>query len=148
VNDLITIFNEPANTAKGIDGRAGANGVDPHTYQLKCDEAFDRAINALPPGPERTQVEQQRDRFHAGFYDRTGQGSDDNDVPYVYTQGECKAIVDSLTNVSKSMSSSAELDMMNLSSLMSQRQMAVQMCTNMISALGETQKSIAAKMGS
>lgn len=146
VNDLISIFNEPANTAKGIDGRCiGNGGVDPKTYEDRIDAAFARALDSLPPGPERTQIEEAQKKWKAGFHDRTGQGPDDGGWEFVFTAGECKALADSLTNVSKSLSSSAELDMINLNSLMSQRQTAIQMCTGMVNSLGEGPKAIAAK---
>jgi hypothetical protein len=149
VNDLATLFNDAGNTAKGMDGRDPKQGVDPHTYEMQVNAAFDRALASLPADcPERQQVLDAQAKFKAGFNDGVGQNPDDTGWQYVFTAGQCKELGGSLEKVSKDLSSSAELDMINLNSLMSQRQTAVQMCTNMVSALGETQKAIAAKIGS
>lgn len=61
---------------------------------------------------------------------------------------ECKAFAERLGALSKDISSSAELDMIQLQSLMSQRQMAVQLCTNLMQSLNDTTKAIAQKIGS
>jgi hypothetical protein len=47
-----------------------------------------------------------------------------------------------LGSVSKSLESSAQMDMIQLQSFMSSRQTAIQLATNLIAALGETQKSV------
>lgn len=62
------------------------------------------------------------------------------------TKDEAKNFSDRLGSIIKDLSSSAELDMIGLQSLMSQRQTAIQVCTNLIASLGESQKAIAQKV--
>ena len=49
--------------------------------------------------------------------------------------------------ISGDLDQKSQLDMMTLQSLMSKRQTAVQMCTNLVSSLGDTSKAIAANVG-
>lgn len=55
---------------------------------------------------------------------------------------EATQLAQSLGDLSKDISSSAEMDMIKLQSVMSQRQSAVQICTNLISSLAESSKGI------
>jgi polyhydroxyalkanoate synthesis regulator phasin len=54
---------------------------------------------------------------------------------------------DMVQNISKDMNSSTELSMINLQSLMSQRQSSVQLITNMVQSLGDQLNKIASNIG-
>jgi hypothetical protein len=76
------------------------------------------------------------------------------DVPEVPEQHFYKIDKDPLAelkttfqNYSKQQESSASLEMIHLQSIMSARQTAVQLSTNLVSALGKSQESIAANIG-
>jgi hypothetical protein len=56
-------------------------------------------------------------------------------------------ICDGVQNIQKDLNSSAELSMINLQSLMSQRQSAIQMCTNLVQSLGDQMNKIAQNIG-
>ncbi|HEY1955208.1 MAG TPA: hypothetical protein VGH28_06335 [Polyangiaceae bacterium] len=56
-------------------------------------------------------------------------------------------IVGGLSTVQKDLNSSSELSMIGLQSLMSQRQSAIQMCTNLIQSLGDQLNKIAENIG-
>lgn len=64
-----------------------------------------------------------------------------------YTTAEIDAGKTTIDGFMKQLEASAQLEMISLQSLMSARQTAVQLSTNLISALGETTRSIAANIG-
>ena len=64
-----------------------------------------------------------------------------------YMAYEVKNTVDYLNTVSKELESSAQLEMIKLQSLMSSRQTAIQLSTNLVSALCDSTKSIASNIG-
>ena len=63
------------------------------------------------------------------------------------TVEEMKATTQYLDGVVKDIDSSAQLDMIRLQSIMSARQTAIQLSTNLVSALAESTKSIVANIG-
>jgi hypothetical protein len=64
-----------------------------------------------------------------------------------YNVRELKSFSERLGTIGKEISSSMELDMIGLQSLMSQRQTAVQLITNLVASLGESLKAGASKVG-
>jgi len=56
-------------------------------------------------------------------------------------------VVGGLNSIQKDLNASSELSMINLQSLMSQRQSAVQMCTNLVQSLGDQMNKIAQNIG-
>jgi hypothetical protein len=60
---------------------------------------------------------------------------------------ELKATMNYLDGVGKDADSSGQLDMIRLQSIMSARQTAIQLATNLVSALGESTKSIVSNIG-
>ncbi len=56
-------------------------------------------------------------------------------------------ITEALSSTAKDLSSSSELSMIQLQSLMSQRQEAIQMCTNLVQSLGDQCNKIAENVG-
>jgi hypothetical protein len=64
-----------------------------------------------------------------------------------YYSSEIETGKKTLDDTMKQLEASAQLEMIALQSMMSSRQTAVQLSTNLISALGETSRSIAANIG-
>jgi hypothetical protein len=64
-----------------------------------------------------------------------------------YVTSEVKNSTDYLNSINKELESSAQLEMIKLQSLMSSRQTAIQLSTNLVSALGDSTKSIASNIG-
>jgi hypothetical protein len=64
-----------------------------------------------------------------------------------YKASDVKASEVYLDDISKELNSGAQLDMIHLQSLMSSRQTAVQLSTNLIQSLGHSADAIAANMG-
>lgn len=56
-------------------------------------------------------------------------------------------VVGGLSSIQKDLNSSSELSMINLQSLMSQRQSAIQVCTNLVQSLGDQVSKIAENVG-
>jgi len=54
---------------------------------------------------------------------------------------------DAIGSIQKDLNSGTELSMINLQSLMSQRQSSVQMVTNMVQALGDQMNKITSNIG-
>jgi len=127
------------NRAHGLvaDGvRAG--GMSDQQGEAVVNE-LNLAIEALPDGPQKKDIIAQRDFF-------TNEMKNDGDAISV-DKAACEGYAKSLDNLSKDLGTSAELDMMTLQSLMSQRQTAIQISTNLIQSLGESSKTIAQKIG-
>ena len=57
------------------------------------------------------------------------------------------AITDTVGGLQKDLNAGAELNMINLQSLMSQRQTAIQLTTNLVQSLGDQMNKIAANIG-
>jgi hypothetical protein len=64
-----------------------------------------------------------------------------------YFSPEIETGTKTIDGIMKQLEASAQLEMITLQSLMSSRQTAVQLSTNLISALGETSRSIVANVG-
>jgi hypothetical protein len=60
---------------------------------------------------------------------------------------EMKGFIDDLNNINSGLSSNSELQMINLQSLMSQRQTAVELTTNLIQTLDDTMGKIVGNVG-
>jgi hypothetical protein len=65
----------------------------------------------------------------------------------IYLTSQVKNTTDYLNTLNKQLESSAQLEMIKLQSLMSNRQTAIQLSTNLVSALGDSTKSIAGNIG-
>jgi hypothetical protein len=70
-----------------------------------------------------------------------------HDLNGQYLTSEVKNTIDYLNTEVSRLESSAQLEMIQLQSLMSNRQTAIQLSTNLISALNESTKSIAGNIG-
>lgn len=98
---------------------------------------FDEVIKKFPDGhPQKEALKAQFAQFDGDAKDGGVGGT------------QLRAMAEGLQTISKDLSSGAELEMITLQSIMSQRQTAIQICTNLVAALGESSKAIAQKIGS
>lgn len=104
--------------------------------------AYNKAIAEV--GPE-TQLGRdlaaERDKFVANVNDRHGEHD-----AWV-TAGEMRACSETVSRMQQDLNHQGELEMIQLQSLMSQRQQALQMCTNMVQSLNQSSQQIAANVG-
>jgi hypothetical protein len=70
-----------------------------------------------------------------------------SDQNKIYSSNEVKTTKVYIDGLSKDVESSSQMNMIHLQSLMSSRQTAIQLATNLISSLGESSKAIAANIG-
>ncbi len=89
----------------------------------------------------RKKLEGARDAFMNGGLDVT---FPDNTKGAGVSKDQLKAISETCDDALKAKSSEAELNMISIQSLMSQRQTAVQLTTNMMAAINDSLKAIAA----
>lgn len=107
--------------------------------------AYDRAIAAAGPNTELgTKLRAEKDAFN-----RTAGGTETKNAKEsaAVSAEEMKAFSDTIQRAQSDANHEGELEMIKLQSLMSQRQQAFQLITNMVAALGETAKGIVAKVG-
>jgi hypothetical protein len=102
-----------------------------------CEKALQAAEALLPPGdPGAAAIEKFRvDLEHQYCRDVAPH-------PHYPKDGEWKGTIDGLTKLEDDIKGGAEIEMLQLQQLMAQRQTAVQLTTNMMSKLDQTQDSI------
>jgi hypothetical protein len=125
----------------GFDGNdIGTSG------KSKKDEVlakYDAAIAAVGANSEMgQQLIASRAKFAADASGTKGK----NDSAYVSAE-DMKSYADPIGDMQATLNRDGELQMIQLQSLMSQRQTALQMCTNMISGLGQSSQQIAGNIG-
>jgi hypothetical protein len=115
----------------------GDNGPQNQEQWDACEAAISAAQALLPPGdPGIASLEKFRfDIEHQYCRDIAPN-------PHYPKDGEWKGTIDGLTKMEDDIKGGAEIEMLQLQQLMSQRQTAVQLTTNMLSKLDQTQDSI------
>ncbi len=112
------------------------------TTKQKINAAFTAAIQAAGPDTELgRRLQQQQDHFRATSTPDGGVG-DDGVAPW-----EVKNFLDAVQRIQSDANSEGELEMIQLQSLMSQRQQALQVCTNLVASLGQSAMGIAQNVG-
>ena len=109
----------------------------------EVDALFRDALARMPPGDERARLAAEHARFAATTRGADGEGDADGILGKEETVDMAKRIGELTSDMSKS----AELDMIQLQSLMSQRQQAIQLCTNLVAGLGQIGQQIAGNVG-
>jgi hypothetical protein len=138
---LQTLENDPAKKdAQGaLDTDSNQNGkIDPSEYadyEKKVTDAIADIKDVDPVLGAKLESELGRDGYI--LHDLNGQ----------YLTSDVKNTTDYLNTLNKQLESSAQLEMIKLQSLMSARQTAIQLSTNLVSALGDSTKSIASNIG-
>ncbi len=110
--------------------QAGVNDIE---------NTFNRAINALPPGdPARGAIEDKLNEFntHSG-----------NGMQIYYTTEQLTAFAGDIHSMLEDVNGNAEMNMIQLQQVMSQRQTAVQLTTSLLSKLDEGTKSVVSNIG-
>jgi hypothetical protein len=133
LNDLQSDLNGLIKT-KSAEGEYAIPEHDQATLD-RIGQKFERAITAAPPG-----IREKLETAYAEWKTNPGNTA--------YNVKEVKAKAEEIGGLAKEISSAAELDMIGLQSLMSQRQTAIQLTTNLLSSFNESLKAIAAKVGS
>ena len=154
-------LNEIREFLKNYDTGAGI-GADDELAPPKVLQGLKDAYDLLPEGsPQREEIESLFNRFRntccmngasesvsLKHYtaaqiaaDGKRQGANNN-----ADQKEIQSFLSSLTDISGSITKNTELDMINLQSLISQRGMAIQLTTNMMSKLNESLFSVVANL--
>jgi hypothetical protein len=114
----------------------GYKESNPEAHRI-IGAAFDRAIEAAGPNSELGQklIAIRDNEFNAGNGDS------------VVNPEEMKSIENGVKTQQAALNSQSELDMIHLQSLMSQRQTAIQLTTNILQSLNDSTNKIVANIG-
>lgn len=128
---------------------ARSKGIGEGDVTVKDDiiKAYKAAI--AEAGPESAVGEKLVEELAHFTATGNGQGADygvENDTGSI-ADWEMKDFMDSIQRMQGDVNREGELEMIQLQSLMSQRQQALQMCTNMVASLGQSSQQIAANIG-
>jgi hypothetical protein len=126
IQELLTTLPTDANEQKGLplDLEAFKAKLEPHLANIAAENP-DLADSI------RTNLESDAQILSGG------NGGDDS-----YSTRELDATSTYLSTVSKDLESGSQMEMIQLQSLMGARQTAIQLSTNLVSALNESQKSV------
>jgi hypothetical protein len=115
-----------------LDDESGGSDAD---YQTRIEAHIDEIEKVDPDLAEkmRADLEQDGQVLHTS-------GSD-------YTANDVKASSEYVSSTMKKLESNASLEMIELQSLMSTRQTAIQLATNMVSSIGQGPQAIASNIG-
>ena len=115
----------------------GDNGPQNQEQWDACENALKAAEAMLPPGdPGAAAIE----KFRIDLEHQYCSGVAPH--PHYPKDGEWKGTIDGLVKMEEDIKGGAEISMLQLQQLMAQRQTAVQLTTNMMSKLDQTQDSI------
>jgi hypothetical protein len=131
----------PAPDANANDGQPAVATAPPAKSQVQKDVEMDlAALDKIDPA--------LADRIRKNVFgpDRLFSAAS-APLKIGYTGAEAAQAKTAIEAVGKDLESSAQMNMIHLQSLISSRQTAVQLATNMVSSLGESTKSIVANLG-
>ena len=124
-------------TAQQVFKSFGDKGPQTQADWDKCEAAIFAAEQALPAGdPGRGMLENFRVAMEHQYC--VGLAPD----PHYPHDGEWKGTIDGLGKMVEDIKGSAEIEMLQLQQLMSQRQTAVQLTTNMMAKVDQAQDAI------
>jgi hypothetical protein len=135
-NDLSKALSDLANAFQKKEITA-----DDQTTKNAAYKAFDEAIAAAGP---TSQLGIELQALKASFTTDANGGSEHNDARVA--EAELKTFLDTVGRIQTDVNREGELEMIQLQSLMSQRQQAIQMCSNMVANLGQTSLAIVQNM--
>jgi hypothetical protein len=118
-----------------LSNNAEGYGENPELHG-KIGAAFNRAIEAAGPDSEigQTLITIRDKEFNAG-------------IDSAVNPDEMKSIESGVKTLQAKLNSQSELDMIHLQSLMSQRQTAIQLTTNILQSLNDSANKIVANIG-
>ncbi len=138
---LQTLESDPANK----NPLGNKNEDTNHNGQFDRDELSDWERKITDAIADIKEVDPERGAEIETELKKTGYVLDGCNGEYMAY--EVKNTVDFLNTVSKELESGAQLEMIKLQSLMSSRQTAIQLSTNLVSALCDSTKSVAGNIG-
>jgi hypothetical protein len=135
----------------------GTNGKQDPAMCSNLETSIENAIDAIkkldPSSPAIADLEKLHDNVVATGTGPTGShqyynGVPDGAKPDNQIDGtEIKNFTDALTQTNSTLNSGAEMNMITVQSVMSQRQSAIQLTTNIIQSLGDQYNKIVANIG-
>ena len=129
----------------GDIANAGDTNVDPNKLGGLCPKDFNEAaVQALRDAANKVNDPQTKQALNAAADEL--QAKIDNNLP-ISVDDFKRLTTDAVSKIQQDLNSGTELSMINLQSLMSQRQSAIQMCTNLIQSLGDQMNKIAQNIG-
>jgi len=137
LSDLATKLSQKASK--------GSGGVDENDKKTKEEvlRAYDAAIRAAASNPALMQkLEAEKAKFEA-----TANGTDKKKNDGGVADWEMEDLTEAVQRMQSDLNRDGELEMIQLQSLMSQRQQALQMCTNMVQSLGQSAMGIVQNIG-
>jgi hypothetical protein len=135
-----------SNLATELSGRSKGVHQDDQGAKQKITEAYDKAI-ADAGGPQTTVGAQLAEQREAFVRTTTGKETNNDEDKADAADWEMKNFLDNASRIQQDVNREGELEMIQLQSLMSQRQQALQMCTNMVQSLGQSSNAIAQNIG-
>jgi|CZKU01.1.fsa_nt_gi hypothetical protein len=135
----IAVIQDAANKFKE---NSSAAVTDPTVYQGMLDQLntaiadITPADKSTPPSPALQKLQKTRDAMIASW------NADQN-----LAATEVEGYAQDLTDAASDLNSSSELQMVQLQSLMSQRQTAISLTTNIVQSLGDQENKIADNIG-
>jgi len=132
LGDLASTLSERNNIAKAKDPKTATEII----------EAFDKAILQAQSPDLKKDLAEQLAAFRGGV-----NAPEANDQP---GQAHIEAIADAgnrVTTLQKDISNDSQLNMVMLQELVSKRQQALMMCTNLMASLSEAAKAVAQNIG-
>lgn len=127
-----------ASPAFAVPGDKIASGNDADARVQAIKDAIDGALANLDPNSAAYKALSD---YEANSIDKINTSQDISVDQFNST------VVGGLSSIQKDLNSSSELSMIGLQSLMSQRQQAIQVCTNLVQALGDQCQKIAENVG-
>ena len=140
------------NNLKSTLEQYGTEGPNDKDAMQKCYDAYKEAIASLPPGdPVAQQLAAKCDKLKSdyGFTpEHVEEGTYEDGTPYQADvgpsldnppkDGAWKATLDDLDGLAESVKSGAEIQLLQLNSLVAQRQQAVELSSGMLSKFDQT----------
>jgi hypothetical protein len=136
---------------------AQVQSVDPNSPVIAQLEQLHDAVMATGSGPFQDSNGVTHGYYAGGTTTVGGQVlgtgtsppamSTDTSQDSTISAQEMSAFTGTLTTINSGLNSGSELQMIQLQSLMSQRQTAIELCTNLVQSLGDTTEKIAENIG-
>jgi hypothetical protein len=128
-------------SAEEVFKKFGTKGPQNQDQWDECEHALDRAANSLPADdPNRQALIDYKANLEQQYC------RDISRNPHYPGDGEWQANTEALDNMASGIKSGAEIEMIKLQSLVSQRATVVQLTTNMMSKMDQSLENVASKI--
>jgi hypothetical protein len=127
--------------AEEVFKKFGAKGPQNQDQWDECEHALDQAANSLPADdPNRQALIDYKAKLEQQYC------NDISPNPHYPGDGEWQGNTEALDNMASGIKSGAEIEMIKLQSLVSQRATVVQLTTNMMSKMDQSLENVASKI--